>query len=70
MVLIVASSGVASLLLLGGQTSHSRFKIPIDTDESSVCDIRRGTMLADLIKTASLVIWDEALMAHRRCLKH
>nr|ADB85380.1 putative retrotransposon protein [Phyllostachys edulis] len=68
-VLTVASSGVASLLLPGGRTAHSRFKIPIDVDETSICDIKRGTMLAELIKTACVVIWDEALMAHRKCFE-
>jgi hypothetical protein len=29
-VLAVASSGITSLLLLGGRTAHSRLKIPID----------------------------------------
>ena len=28
-VIIVASSGIASLLLPGGRTAHSRFKIPV-----------------------------------------
>jgi hypothetical protein len=28
--LVVASLGIAFLLLLGGRTAHSRFKIPID----------------------------------------
>ena len=28
--LAVASSGIASILLAGGRTSHSRFKIPLD----------------------------------------
>jgi hypothetical protein len=55
-VLAVASSGVASLLLPGGRTAHSRFKIPCDLDNSSICDIKRGTMLAELIQTASLII--------------
>ncbi|XP_066361401.1 uncharacterized protein [Miscanthus floridulus] len=57
--------GVAALLLPGGRTAHSRFKIPCDLDETSVCDIKRGTMLAELIQITSLVIWDEALMTHR-----
>jgi hypothetical protein len=35
-VLAVASSGVASLLLPRGRTAHSRFKIPIDIDEKSI----------------------------------
>jgi ATP-dependent DNA helicase PIF1 len=49
-VLSVASSGVASLLLLGGCTTHSRFKIPCDElDESTTCNIKCGTMLCELI---------------------
>ncbi|XP_066384880.1 uncharacterized protein [Miscanthus floridulus] len=68
-VLIVASSGVASLLLPGPRTVHSRFKIPIVIDESSVCNIKRGTFLADLIAYSSLIIWDEAPMTHRHCFE-
>jgi hypothetical protein len=68
-VLTVASSGVASLLLPGGRTAHSRFKIPIDIDDNGVCDIRRCTMLSSLIESASLIIWDEALMTHRKCFE-
>jgi hypothetical protein len=68
-VLTVASSGVAALLLPGGRTAHSRFKIPIDLDENGVCDIRRCTMLSSLIESASLIIWDEALMTHRKCFE-
>lgn len=68
-VLAVASSGVASLLLPRGHTAHSRFKIPIDIDENSICSIKRGTMLAELIQKTSLIIWDEAPMTHRRCFE-
>jgi hypothetical protein len=68
-VLTVASSGVASLLLPGGRTAHSRFKIPCDLDDASVCDIRRGTMLSELIEETCLVIWDEALMTDRRAFE-
>ncbi|KAM0864742.1 hypothetical protein ACQ4PT_043732 [Festuca glaucescens] len=68
-VLTVASSGVASLLLPGGRTAHSRFKIPIDLDSNGVCDIRKSTMLSALIEAASLIIWDEALMTHRKCFE-
>ena len=38
-VLCVASSGIDSLLLQGGCTAHSCFKIPIPFYESSVCNI-------------------------------
>ncbi|XP_076910528.1 uncharacterized protein LOC143568203 [Bidens hawaiensis] len=36
-VLNVASSGIASLLLDGGRTAHSRFLIPINLTEDSIC---------------------------------
>ena len=35
-VLTVASSGIASLLLPGGRTAHSKFKIPVPTLDNSV----------------------------------
>nr|XP_015637912.1 uncharacterized protein LOC107280855 [Oryza sativa Japonica Group] len=68
-VLAVASSGVASLLLPRGRTAHSRFKIPIDIDETSICNIKRGTMLPDLLIESALIIWDEAPMTRRHCFE-
>ncbi|KAJ1280345.1 hypothetical protein BS78_04G224900 [Paspalum vaginatum] len=68
-VLTVASSGVASLLLPGGRTAHSRFKIPCDLDDGTVCDVRRGSMLGELIEATSLVILDETLMTHRQAFE-
>ncbi|KAL8095120.1 hypothetical protein AgCh_036541 [Apium graveolens] len=64
-VLVVASSGIASLLVQGGRTAHSRFRIPIDISEVSTCEIKKNTHLAELICKVSLVIWDEAPMTHR-----
>ncbi|XP_047945689.1 ATP-dependent DNA helicase PIF1-like [Salvia hispanica] len=68
-VLNVASSGIASLLLPGGRTAHSRFKIPINVNEDSVCNIRQGTDLAELIIMSKLIIWDEAPMIHKHCIE-
>ena len=68
-VLTVASSGVAALLLPGGRTAHSRFKIPCEVEDDMICDVSRGTMLSELIELTSLVIWDEALMANRKCFE-
>jgi hypothetical protein len=68
-VLTVASSGVAALLLAGGRTAHSRFKIPLLVDDNTFCDIKRGTNLANLLKETALIIWDEALMTSRRCFE-
>uniref|UniRef100_A0A0R0JM12 ATP-dependent DNA helicase n=1 Tax=Glycine max TaxID=3847 RepID=A0A0R0JM12_SOYBN len=68
-VIIVASSGIASLLLPGGRTAHSRFKIPIPIFEDSTCNIHQGTELAELLNQTSLIIWDEAPMAHKFCFE-
>ncbi|OMP07327.1 DNA helicase PIF1, ATP-dependent [Corchorus olitorius] len=68
-VLVVASFGIASLLLPGGRTAHSRFKIPLTIDEWSTCEIRKGTNLAELLRQTSLVVWDEAPMIHRYCFE-
>ncbi|XP_047964804.1 uncharacterized protein LOC125209244 [Salvia hispanica] len=68
-VLNVASSGIASLLLHGGRTTHSRFKIPINVNEDSMCNIKPGSALAELIVRAKLIIWDEAPMIHKHCIE-
>jgi hypothetical protein len=67
--LTVASSGVASLLLPNGRTTHSRFHIPIEIDELSICDVKRGTKLANLFIETDLIIWDEAIMTNRQCFE-
>ncbi|KIN94971.1 hypothetical protein M404DRAFT_49736, partial [Pisolithus tinctorius Marx 270] len=55
-VLCVASTGIASLLLPGGHTAHSRFKIPIPCHEQSVCNIKKDDLHHELIQRASLII--------------
>ena len=62
--LCVASSGIASLLLIGGRTTHLSFKILIKIHESSFCTIGKNTDLAELIRATDLVIWDEVPMQH------
>ncbi|CAH9120016.1 unnamed protein product, partial [Cuscuta epithymum] len=68
-VLNVASSGIASLLLPGGRTAHSRFGIPISLNEDSTCNIKQGSPLAKLIVRCKLIIWDEAPMLHKFCFE-
>jgi len=63
-VLAVASSGITSLLFLGGRTAHSRFKIPIDLHDESTCNITQHMKVAELVRKANMIIWDEALMMH------
>jgi hypothetical protein len=38
------------------------------TDEST-CDIKQSTDLVTLLNKTSLILWDEAPMAHRNCFE-
>lgn len=68
-VLNVASSGIAALLLPGGRTAHSRFAIPININEDSTCCINIESDLAGLIRKTKLIIWDEAPMVNKHCFE-
>ncbi|CAN7018127.1 unnamed protein product, partial [Brassica oleracea var. botrytis] len=68
-VLPVASSGIAALLLPNGRTAHSRFNIPLKLDDDKLCNIKPGTMLAELIEETDLIIWDEAPMTHKHAFE-
>jgi hypothetical protein len=61
----VTSSGIAVLLLPGGITAHSRFKIPLKLEPTSTCPISKGSNLARLIVKATLIIWDEVPMTNK-----
>ena len=67
--LAVATSGIASTLLQGGRTFHSRFKAPLITNEESTLNIAAQGDVARLIREARLIVWDEAPMAHRHLLE-
>jgi len=61
-VLCVASLGIAALLFIGGQTAHSCFKYQLMFMSHQCVGSKKNSLLADLIKAADLVIWDEAPM--------
>ena len=65
-VICVASSGIAALLLPGGRTAHSRFKIPINADETTVCKMTKTDQLGSLMRQTALIIWDEVPMQNKR----
>ncbi|KAG5598903.1 hypothetical protein H5410_030273 [Solanum commersonii] len=67
--LATASSGVAASLLLGGQTTHSRFKLTIEIDENFSCNISKQSSLASLIRDAKLIVWDESSMAKKEMIE-
>nr|GEZ52968.1 hypothetical protein [Tanacetum cinerariifolium] len=68
-VLNVASNGIASLLMSGGRTVHSRFHIPINIDETSTCSICWQSDLGALLNKCKLIIWDEATMKNKLCFE-
>ncbi|XP_019190156.1 PREDICTED: uncharacterized protein LOC109184593 [Ipomoea nil] len=65
LVLNVASSGIASLLLSGGRTAHSKFVVPLSLSEGFMCNISQCIDLDELIIMSKLIIWDEALMTQK-----
>ncbi|CAJ2651910.1 unnamed protein product [Trifolium pratense] len=68
-VLNVASSGIASLLLPNGKTAHSTFCIPLEINDKSTCNVKQDCHRANLLRATSLIIWDEAPMMNRYCFE-
>ena len=68
-VLCVASTGLASLLLSDGHTAHLCFKIPIPIHEQSTCNIKKDDLTHQLLQQTSLIIWDEAGSQHHFILE-
>ncbi|KXN91838.1 ATP-dependent DNA helicase pif1, partial [Leucoagaricus sp. SymC.cos] len=63
--LYVASSGIAALLLEGGRTAHSHFKIPIPAHENSVAGITCQSQMYEVLHHTKVIIWDEVSMQHK-----
>jgi hypothetical protein len=63
----VASSGIASLLLDGGVTAHSRFRLPLNTED--LCSMKVQSDEARMVMAATAIVWDEAPMTHQHCFK-
>lgn len=64
-ILCISSLGISALLICGGRTAHSMFKIPIDgLDECSSCSIQKNSQQADLIRATKAIIWDEVGAQH------
>ena len=67
--LAVASSAIAATLMPLGHTAHSRFKIPIEINQTSFCGFTQSTEVAKMLKKTKMIVWDEASMAHRHCFE-
>jgi len=53
-------------LFLSGKTAHSRFKIPIDLHNELTCNITQQMKVAELVRKANMIIWDETSMMHHQ----
>jgi len=69
-ILCVSSSGISALLIHGGRTAHSVFKIPIDLlSEDSICNITKNSLCADLLHLTKAIIWDEIGAQHQHAVE-
>ncbi|XP_026459439.1 uncharacterized protein LOC113360107 [Papaver somniferum] len=50
-------------------TAHSTFKIPLNPQEDSKCDVKYELMEGELFRNTKLIIWDEVAMQHRFCIE-
>ncbi|XP_073990924.1 uncharacterized protein [Rhodnius prolixus] len=69
--LAVASSGIAATLLDGGRTAHSAFKLPLNikNNPDAVCNIKKQSSMATVLKQCKIIICDECTMAHKHSLE-
>ena len=60
----VSSPGIDALLLRGGRTAQSKLKTPVRVPKESICAVQKGLGDAQYLAGISLIIWDDAPMAH------
>ena len=62
-VVCVAASALAAMLLTQGSTAHSEFHIPIPSNEYTMCSLSFEER--HRLSRAQLIIWDECSMVHQ-----
>ena len=69
--LAIASSGIAATLLDGGRTAHSALKLPLNvhTNPEAMCNIKKHSGMAEVLRKCKIIIWDECTMAHKHSLE-
>ena len=67
-VLSMAWTGIASILLPWGVTSHKAFKLPLDLSNTEVSFIKSKED-KNYLKSCDLIIWDEASMIPKKALE-
>ena len=67
--LAITTSGVAVAILPGGRTTHSRFVLSLNPNDTDFCYFSKLDGTVELLREASLIIWDEAPMVKRFFIK-
>ena len=68
--IVCSSSGISALLLRGGRTAHSTFRIPVhQLDGDSICALDPDSETAGEIRDSALTVWDDSLMQDRHCFE-
>ena len=62
LIALATTSGVVAVTLLEGQTTHSRFILPLNSNDTDFCDFSKQDGTAEFLQEASLIIWDETPM--------
>ena len=60
----MAWTGIAAILLKGGRTVHSRFRLPFNINSESTSSITADSSEAQQLREARLIVWDEITMAN------
>ena len=61
-VLPVAWTGIAANLLQYGRTVHTAFKLPLNINECTVCNVLPNTVYGEFMKQVEVLIMDEISM--------
>ena len=64
-ILVVAFFDITITLLNDDQIVHARFKISLDLNFQSLCDIDKNTNRVKFIKQIKFIFWDETLMQRK-----
>ena len=64
-IFVVASFDIAIILLNKNQIVHFQFKISLNFDENSFCNISKNTKLIELIQRTKLIFWNEFFMQRK-----
>ncbi|KAI7935210.1 hypothetical protein MJO28_016848, partial [Puccinia striiformis f. sp. tritici] len=68
-IVAVASSGIAALMLSGGSTAHSKFKIPLRIESGSMCNWEPNSKFGTELAKTDVIIWDEISMQNRHAVE-